>query len=332
MKLLTSTRLTIPEIMFISDRNEIKELPIGIPFIYGDAQDESYLIRILEYEVLYKKAIESGYPFNFKKILIDNGFIDIEDFSFSSCFYMNFVTNGIIEKDEVFFDKETKLSINRLKDFVRDGSVYVDIQKLKELNVFPTWLDKIEDAIKTNVQNFAVYNPHMYNKKLDGMYGGLIFTPPSRNLIIIDISSSIPRAVSSTCLTLSKNLAETFYADIMITGSITVLFLYEELYKLNIETIYEIGMGNEQTYYKSLVTSDVKEYNTVIAFGDYHSPCDRWEGKSSISITDGKALCKWSVKKLISFHTKTDKEIAGYAQWFSPLETEKISNWVEYLK
>ena len=215
---------------------------------------------------------------------------------------------------------------------------YVDIQKLKELNIFPIWFtESIEKSVYTNIHNFAFYNPHMYNKRLDGMYGSIDLTNPHRNLIIIDISGSIPKAISTTILILSKNLAETFFADILITGSKSTLYPYELLYTLNIDTIYEENeMDNDQVYFRKLLESEVKHYKTAIVFGDNHSPCNCWNNdfnrKSKfISEKDGKKLCKWIVDKVISFHVTSNEEVAGYADWFQPKETECIKDWVKYL-
>jgi hypothetical protein len=47
-----------------------------------------------------------------------------------------------------------------------------------------------------------------------------------------------------------KNLAENFFADILITGSKTTLYDYAELDKLNIDTIYqENGTDNDQIFF-----------------------------------------------------------------------------------
>lgn len=333
IKLLESTKLTLPKVYFITNREEIKDLPIGVPFIYGDKKREPYLIRILEYEVLYLQALKSGYPFNFKQILKDNGFLDIEDFGYGDSVYMEFTTEGLINEDGTL-NEFTKLedSEESFKRYIKDSAVYVDVQKLKELNVFPIWLDTIEKAIHTNIHNFAVFNNNMYNKKLEGMYGGLELTSPNKNLIIIDISGSIPRGVSSTCLNLAKNLAETFYADLIITGSISTLYNYEEIYKLDVEKAYENGMNNDQAYFKKIVSEDERHYKTAIVFGDNDSPCNSWNsGDKQISIADGKKLCKWKVDKLISFHTKGTDHLAAYGTWFSPIEEERISEWVKYL-
>lgn len=341
MKLLISKKLKLPQVYFITNKLEIKEIPIGIPFILGDPKDESYLIRILEYEILYREAIRSGFPFNFKKILTDFGFIDLQDFDFEHPVYMEYTTEDLVAsmlEDDLKDLKGIKdSSAKLLKDYIRDSSVYVDITKLKELKVFPVWLEKIEDAIKTNIHNFASYNANMYNKKLEGMYGSLDLTSPDKNLIIIDISGSIPKGVSSTCLALAKNLSESFYADILITGSKSTLYPYENIQELNIDTIYtENGMDNDQTWFKNLLTGEEKKYKTAIVFGDNHSPCSNWSNKfntdtKTISRKDGQKMCKWTIDKLISFHTNSTKEIAGYADWFTPKEIEHISNWVKYL-
>lgn len=338
MKLLESKKFKLPTLYFITDRKEIKDIPIGVPFIFGDKKDEKYFVKLLEYEILYQKAKSSGYPFNFKKILRDAGYTNLEDFWYSHPAYMDFKSEGypMDEFMELEID-DSSMDDSLFRKFVNDSAAVVDIQKLKELKVFPIWLDKIEQAVETNIHNFAVFNNNMYNKKLEGMYGSLDLVSPNRNLIIIDISGSIPKAVSSTCLTLSKNLAESFYADLLITGSKSTLYAYENLHELNIKTIYdENGTDNDQVYFKKLVSSEEKHYKTAIVFGDNHSPSDRWNNQynintKTISREDGKKLCKWKIDKLISFHTSSTRYTAGYADWFEPTEVEKIANWVKYL-
>lgn len=334
MQQLKSKKFRLPVIYFVSSRDEIDKLPVGIPFIYGDEKDKDYFVRLLEYEVLYTAAKATGYPFNFEKILKDNGY-DLIRFDFCSDFFFDPSVDShtlaeILAKEDLSDLKEN--SRLKLLEFVKDSSVYVDIEKLKELKIIPTWLDNIEDAVKTNIVNFITVNPNMFNKKLGGMYGGIEMTPPSRNLIIIDISGSIPRGVSSTCLTLAKHLVTSLYADLMITGTKTTLYPYEEIHSLDIEKLYdENGMNNDQKYYKALVTREVKRYKTVVVFGDDHSPCDKWNSGKAITEKTGKEINKWEVEKVISFHTRNHSKIAGYARWFTPKEIEHIENWVQYL-
>ena len=177
----------------------------------------------------------------------------------------------------------------------------------------------------------------MYNKKLEGMYGALELSSPKKNLIIIDISGSIPKAASTTCLLLSKILAETFYADLMITGSKTTLYDYNDIHKLDITSIYEEnGMDNDQVYFKNLLTGSEKSYETAIVFGDNDSPCYNWynafnSGTKRISEADGKKICKWKINKLISLHTTSNIETAAYGTWFSPIETQHVKDWCKFL-
>ncbi len=250
---------------------------------------------------------------------------------------MEFTSEGFEEDVECKDLTTLKDAGDEFRQYVKDSSVYVDIAKLKELNVFPLWLDTIEKAVHTNIHNFAVFNNNMYNKKLEGMYGSLELTTPNRNLIIIDISDSIPRGVSTTCLTLAKNLAETFYADLLITGSKSTLYLYEEIYKLNIEKVYkENEMDNDQKWFKKLVTEQKRIYKTAIVFGDNDSPCNAWRnsynsGARTISREEGKKFCQWEIEHLISFHTRGTAHLAAYSDWFSPNTEERIADWVKYL-
>lgn len=343
MELLESKKINIPKLFFITDRKEIKDVPIGVPYIFGDPSIKDQIIRIMEYEVLYQAAVRSGYPFNFRKILNDNGFKDLQNFAYEKTVYMDYATSESslskynYDDVDIEFDPSKKLDPNglRLRDYIKDNAAYVDVTKLKELNVFPVWVDKIEEAVHTNIHNFATFNPNMYNKKLEGMYGGMELASPGKNLIIIDISASIPKAVGSTCLTMSKNLAESFYADVLITGKESILFEYENLHTLNVDEAYSLyGMNNECTMFRAIVTAEDKHYKTAIVFGDNHSPCHSWSANGyspSISREDAQKLCKWKVDKLISFHTTSDKHIAGYADFFDPKEIEHISNWVKYL-
>jgi hypothetical protein len=336
MELLISKKgIPLPKLFFITDREEIKTLPKGIPFIYGDKASKTGIVRMLEYEVLYQSAIKSKFPFNFKTILKDAGFSDLQTFSHGSSTYGDIMTSGEVSFQDVVVVDKAK-SVGLFKKFVRDESAYVDVSILKELNVFPVWLSDIEEAVNTNLMNFATIDSNMYNKKLEGMYGGVVLTSPNKNLIIVDISSSIPRAVSTTCLLVAKNLVESFYADLIITGSNSTLYEYEEIGNLDVESIYETnGMSNEQRDFKNILHADERTYETVIAFGDNDNPgaFSGWED-GAISNEKGKELCRWDIKKLISLHTRGTNELAGYARWFtvSESDTTRIDNWVKYLK
>jgi hypothetical protein len=332
MELLTSKKFKLPTLYFLTNREEIKDLPIGIPFIMGNEKDKAYFIQLLEWEVLYKRAVQTGLPFNWEKILRDNGYSPVYgpqnhpaffDYKESDVDYEN-IEADIIDLSSIKEDN------GDFANYINDCTAIIDTNKLKDLKVFPVWLDKIEKAIETNIHNFAIYNPNMYNKKLEGMYGALEFTSPDRNLIICDISGSMTKAIATFILLYSKTMAETFYADILITGSISIVYPYEQIHSLDVDKVYtEVGRGNEGDIFKKLV-SEEKHYKTVIVFGDNDHPGGY--ASRAISDKDGKKLCKWKIDKVISFHKNNNVDLAGYARWFSPREIEKISDWVKYLQ
>ena len=351
MELLKSKRgIPIPYLFFVSDRSKIKDIPIGAPYFFASENLKENVIRLLEYEVLFEKAKSSGLPFNYKKALEEAGFNSEEEVEKEVSLNIN--------------NNEDTLDVNRshLSVYVSNNNYYVDIGIIKSLNIFPKWLPILEEAISANIHSYSTFDTNMWNKKLEGMYGGLVMKAPGRNLIIIDISGSIPKEVAMVCLTLAQNMAESFYADIMITGSTSVLFEYEFIHDMDMNKIYrEVGRGNDQVGYRKLLEGSEREYNSLIVFGDEDAPGTRWtcgplsneefDSVRTISDKEGKELNKWKVKKIISFHaglsgTQTNSDgnrecstwgpcsdrLAGYGRWFDCDEVVMIEDWVVDLK
>lgn len=333
MKLLKSNRLKLPVVYFITDKSQIKEIPFGLPFILGKKEHEKNYIRMLEFEILWQSCVKTGFKLNFSRLLEKHSFSTKR---FKHCDdFLDEIHISTFNKEENTSDPDMSYDTSgTIHDFIEDTSYYVDIEVLKNLKIFPIWFDDIEQAVRTNITSFLSYNFSAYNKKLEMVCGDVSLVSPKKNLIIIDISSSIPRACSSTTLSLAHFFAETFYADLLITGSRTILYEYERIHELDIETIYkECGMSNEQRDFLKLVTEIERQYDTVICFGDDHHPGHDWAYKDSkITYEDGKKLCKWTVNKIISLHTNDHKSIAGYARWFNCENVQHIENWVKDLK
>ena len=348
MKILKSRKgIPIPTLFLVTDREAIKDVPVGVPYFYGNAELESAIIEILEYEVLYQKALSTKLPFDFELLLEEQGFDKKAarcNTNIMSSFGSRNTTGSPLNENS-----------DELSKYVAKRSVYVDVGVIKALNVFPVWMDVLEEAIGVNISSFATFDTNMYNKKLEGMYGGIRLESPNKNLIIIDISSSIPRQVSQTILTLAQNMCLSFYADLMITGGKTTLYDYEDVQHLDVASIYRTnGTDNDQKDFKRLLSTTEKKYDTLICFGDEDDPGYPWStGTEIISQEEGRALNKWTVNKIISFHAFQGQEvrynmrngdirwdyfyvkddIAGYARWFTPLgETVIMKDWVKYLK
>lgn len=331
MEKLKSKKFKLPDIFFITDKEELKEIPIGLPYVIGKPEEKEYYIKLLEYTVLYQKLKETGLPFDWDLILKENGFEPIHAYWHPTGYFDHKKSEEGYE--EITVEKDYELSTNyvdtkEFQTFVNDATALIDIKKLRNLHLLPDFQFDIENAIRTNIVNFINYNPYMYNKKLGGMYGGVEFKSPNRNLIIVDVSGSMTKSISVFALLESKTMAESFYADILVTGSVSILYPYEKLYELDVERVYnEVGRGNEAEYFKKLV-SEPKQYKSAIVFGD-----DDWPGgysRNRISNKDGKKLCKWEIEELFSFHKDSNERLAGYARWFSPKKITCIKDWAKY--
>lgn len=330
MKLIQSNKLSLPIVYLINNHSELSTLPYGIPFIVGDCEKEyNDYVRLLEFEVLLRSALASGLPFKWQKILEDNGYKNLyTTLAFSeTCVYINDESSISIDKTLNPVEKSSTIS-----EFIADISYQVDLECLKGLKIIPVWFsEKIEDAIKSNILSSITWNPSLYNKKLDNVTGDISLTNQNRNLIIIDISASIPKSIAKACLLLSKTMSTQFYADLLITGARSGLFDYTEVDNLDVNQVYkDYGQSNECKDFRAIL-SEYKVYDNVIVFGDNHTPLDSWSGEKKISVKQAKEICKFKVNKIFSFHTTEFNKLAGYAEMFDCSNIENIQNWVKYL-
>lgn len=325
MKLLQSSKVNIPIIYLVENDEELISLPMGVPYIRGARKDYGDLVRLLEFEILLKSAMATGFPFNWLQILEDNGFG--KDISLEA------------KSAEVFKhldDESDEIISSSIADYVEMAMYIVDIEYLKNLHIIPTWFTDIETAVKENIMNSILYNPSLYNKKLDLCSGSVELTTPEKNLIIIDISGSIPKGISKAVLLLAKTMASQFYADLLITGSKSTLYDYTDMDRLDVTKIYEENeMDNDQVHFVRLL-KDYRKYNTAIVFGDEDYPGYTWRntyntGTRDISVEEGKELNKWEVSRIYSFHKDNPKSIAAYGRWFSTEDVTHMKNWVKYL-
>ena len=329
MQILQSKKMSIPIIYLIENESELNSLPLGIPFIRGDNKYYNDYVKLLEFEILLKSAIKSGLPFNWEKILRENGYRDLYKTVASS-----FICEYSTDENKVSIDKtlEKVEASKTISDFIEDISYQVDIETLKNLRVIPTWFSStIEEAVKTNILNSIVWNPALYNKKLDNTSGSVTLSTPDRNLIIIDISSSIPKSIAKATLLLAKTMTTQFFADLIITGARSGLFDYTEIDGLDVNQIYtDYGQNNECKDFRAIV-SQHRQYDNVIVFGDNHTPLDNWGREQKISFKQAYDVCNFRINKIYSFHTTNNDKLAGYAEMFNCSNVEYIKNWVKYL-
>ena len=326
MELLQSKKMNIPLVYLVENDKELSTIPLGVPFIRASKKDYNEIVKMLEFQILLKSALATGLPFNWEEILKDNGYEDLyKATAYSqSCVYIN--DDSSITVDTTI-EKVTPSST--ITEFIADISYQVDIEVLKELKVIPTWFSsKIEDAIKSNILSSITWNPVLYNKKLDNTSGSITLSTPDRNLIIIDISGSIPKSIAKACLLLSKTMVTQFFADLIITGTRSGLFDYTEVDNLDIDQVYtDYGQNNECKDFRAIV-SQHRNYDNVIVFGDFDTPLDDWKKEKAISKKQAYEICNFKVNKIYSFHTTSNDTLAGYADMFDCSNVEHIKSWV----
>ena len=330
MELLQSKKMNIPLVYLVENDKELSTIPLGVPFIRASKKDYNEIVKMLEFQILLKSALATGLPFDWKKILKDNGYKDLyKSTAYSDpCVYIN--DDSSITVDTII-EKVTPSAT--IKEFIADISYQVDLEVLKDLKVIPIWFSsKIEDAIKSNILNSITWNPSLYNKKLDNTSGNITLSTPDRNLIIIDISASIPKSIAKACLLLSKTMVTQFFADLIITGARSGLFDYTEVDALDIDQVYQdYGQSNECKDFRAIL-SQHRNYDNVIVFGDNHSPLDSWEtNDKKLSFVQAHNVCNFKVNKIYSFHTTNFTRLAGYAEMFNCSNIEHIPNWVKDL-
>jgi len=329
MELLQSKKFSLPIVYLIENDKELMTIPMGVPFIKGNKKDYNEYVKLLEFEILLKSALATGLPFDWIGLLEANGYRNLYKTTAYSekCIYSN-DTSAITVDGTI----NAVIPSSNVSEFIADISYQVDIDCLKNLKVIPTWFSsKIEDAIKSNILSSITWNPSLYNKKLDNTSGSITLSTPDRNLIIIDISASIPKSIAKATLLLSKTMVTQFFADLIITGARSGLFDYTEVDSLDVDQVYQdYGQNNEAKDFRAIL-SQHRNYDNVIVFGDNHTPLDHWGKEGSISKKQGYNICNFKVNKIYSFHTTSNSHLAGYADMFECSNVEHISSWVKDL-
>lgn len=219
-----------------------------------------------------------------------------------------------------------------LYEYIGDKSAEVSIEELQALNLLPTFLSDIADSIKRNLYGYDWTEG--YNKKLGVPLGNFNATRERKNLMILDISGSIPRGISATMLTLIDTLRTQANADLIITGSTSLWYeagseLPDPQWIRN-----NCGYGNEARQFYDILEKHVAghEFGNVICFGDEDCP----EYFKSYDVGDTKIpdMSSTKIGKLWSYHTSY-KRTPGYAKWVKDIgeecEEEVNTTWCKLM-
>lgn len=313
IKKIVSKKIELPTIYLVETEEDFKELPKGLPYIIGTEKELPFIVTYLEFQVLFRSCKKTKLAINWLLCLERLGYKNLRHYKLNSG--GTFIGSGHSGPTEVTMD-----------EFVQDPYL-VDFDALAALKVLPVWLDDLRASIETNIINEVAFDPTAFNKQLGLNVGAPVMKTNKKNLLILDVSGSIPRGVVKTITGLAKLMSKKFYADVMITSGKTVLIDYEQVPNSDIIQIAkDSGSGNEGIMYQNIVKQHL-EYGNIISFGDDDHP--GYFG----NIREGEQICNIKVDTLISLHTNSRSEnITGYARWFKPKTVKKVTDWVKTIE
>lgn len=221
-----------------------------------------------------------------------------------------------------------------IEDYVGDLSSCVNLEVLQRLKLMPAFIGDILDCIKINVGSGMRWREG-YNKRLGIPVGRFDTARQLPNLIILDVSGSIPRGISATMISLIDTLRSQLSADLIITSTCSRFYpMGEEL--PDPQRIRDMfGYGNEAHDFFGILSNDIRgrQYGHVFSFGDNDSPDYYSRETPSLEGT--------VVRHVHHYHTGTtwygDKSLkTGYAKWCHMLASKPLeeydTSWCKVIK
>lgn len=216
-----------------------------------------------------------------------------------------------------------------LEDYVGDLSSCVDLEVLQRLKLMPAFIGDILDCIKINIGSGMRWREG-YNKRLGIPVGR--FNSPGQlpNLIILDVSGSIPRGISATMISLIDTLRTQLSADLIITSSNSRYYpMGSEL--PDPQRIRDMfGYGNESVEFFEILSTYMRghHYGHVFSFGDNDTPF--YDSTSIRPNLEGTI-----VEHVHHYHTGTaywnpqyDNSLkTGYAKWCHMLARQPLEDY-----
>lgn len=303
--------MELPPIFLVENEDDFKELPKGLPYIIGKKEELDFITVFLEFQVLIKSCLRTKVPIKWLDCLYKLGYKKT---------HKTYALNSGGEFGAASGECTGNLSID---DFVED-QYFVNFDKLADLKILPKWLEDLRASIETNIIDEVIFDPTAFNKQLGLNTGAGSLKHSLKNLLILDVSGSIPNSIVISITNLAKLMSKKFYADIIITGGISYFLDYEDVFTADIPALAaKAGRNNEGEMFKNIV-KEIKEYGTCICFGDNDSP----EGYSN-----GIGY-NFKIETLYSLHTESERtnNLAGYCKGFKPKETIKVKNWISSIE
>lgn len=217
-----------------------------------------------------------------------------------------------------------------LEDYVGDMSSYVNIEVLQRLRLMPAFIGDILDCVKINVGS-GMYWREGYNKRLGIPVGRFNSSGQLPNLIILDVSGSIPRGISATMISLIDTLRTQLSADLIITSTISRFYPMGSSLPDPQKLRQQFRYGNESLDFFGILNNNIRgrHYGHVFSFGDNDTPAYDWFKE----MPEEYSLAGTKVEHVHHYHTgswvqynnqyndKCDAK-TGYAKWCHMLSTQ----------
>ena len=273
---------------------------------------------------------EEGFNFENEDEEINSSSSKSESFQYDTeddinCEYSSIAETKRYFNTEGYDDDDTvKLSI---EEYIGDISSQVNIDVLQSLKLMPAFIGDILNCIRTNLSNRMRWTQG-YTKKLDMCQGNYNRGMQLPNLIILDVSGSIPRGISATMISLIDTLRTEVSADLIITASTSRFYPFgTELPDPN-SIRCKFGYGNESEKFAQILENDLadKHYGHIFSFGDY----------DSFYTSRTLRMDNFSVNQVHHYHTYKE-DTTGYADWCrkysQTMPEETVDNtWCEVIE
>lgn len=336
LKRITIPGVELPDLFVARTSDDVKvAMDAGLPFIKW-ASDEKTLLKVLIVPnlmrrfpgILWDKVLPADLiakAFKTKVVVCDTPDHRIEDVKpDSSIANIEEETSSemaCVTDDYRIFSVDGKKTASptmclSVEDYVGDVASSVDLGFLQELALLPMFLDDIVDCIRTNLSNQMRWTEG-YNKKLGVPIGRFRSLDELPNLIILDVSGSIPRGISSTMLSLVDTMRSQIHADLIITGSISKFFPFGSDLPTPTALRKEIGYENEASMFYEILIDHVfqRRWGHVISFGDNDAPSYFDRDDDHFTSKDlHRASKNLTIEHVHHYHTR--KMLGtGYALW-----------------
>lgn len=212
------------------------------------------------------------------------------------------------------YHEEAREAVVGLEEFCADELSHVNVEQLQALGFLPAFMSDIADAIRTNLLTSMRWRDG-WNKRLGCALGDFSVGTKAPNLIILDISGSIPRGISATMLELIDSLRSQAEADLIVTGGSSYYWPASAELPTPGWIRANVDCGNEAVMFYRILRERLagRHFGNVISFGDNDCPVDfaYWNNQKP----DEDAAMGITVDRVMHFHTWQSNTRTGYAKW-----------------